>query len=232
MPSRRVGHSCPGPANGIAGDVALGFGRPAGEWPFSDHRRPGGSAWAVAEQPPALPLTTAVSDAPATALLATHRLPRFFRRDLRRLRGHSASPSCSAAGGGLLSCCFCPNLPVHPAPERCAVLLLRLDDGLEAALLVTPHIQQRLMLFLMEDRERCDDIRKWRTCRSLHDGSGSPVSFPGFGTSVTMSMIRKEEEGFGLTAAGFYSAFRTQTESCATSTQYNIMHRQYKLGAL
>ncbi len=88
------------------------------------------------------------------------------------------------------------------------------------------------MLFLMEDRERCDDIRKWRTCRSLHDGSGSPASFPGFGTSVTMSMIRKEEEGVGLTAAGFYSAFRTQTEGRATSAQYNIMHRQYKLGAL
>ncbi len=47
-----------------------------------------------------------------------------------------------------------------------------------------------------------------------------------------MSMIRKEEEGVGLTAAGFYSAFCTQTESRATSAQYNIMHRQYKLGAL
>ncbi len=47
-----------------------------------------------------------------------------------------------------------------------------------------------------------------------------------------MSMIRKEEEGVGLTAAGFYSAFRTQTEGRATSAQYNIMHRQYKLGAL
>ncbi len=50
--------------------------------------------------------------------------------------------------------------------------------------------------------------------------------------SVTMSMIRKEEEGVSLTAAGFYSVFRTQTESRATSAQYNIMHRQYKLGAL
>ncbi len=47
---------------------------------------------------------------------------------------------------------------------------------------------------------------------------------------VTMSMIRKEEEGFGLTAAGFYSAFRKQTESRATSAHYNIMHRQYNLG--
>ncbi len=117
MPSRRVGHSRPGPANGIAGDVALGFGQPAGEWPFSDHRRPGGSARAVAEQPPALPLTTAVSDAPATALLATHRLPRFSQRDLRRLRGHPASPSCSAAGGGVGSAelLFLPEPPGPPS---------------------------------------------------------------------------------------------------------------------
>ncbi len=43
-------------------------------------------------------------------------------------------------------------------------------------------------------------------------------------------MIRKEEDGVGLTAAGFYSAFRTQTESRATSAQYNTVHKQYKLG--
>ncbi len=86
------------------------------------------------------------------------------------------------------------------------------------------------MLFLMEDCEGWDDIRKWRTCQSLHDGSGSPASFPGFGTSVTKSMIRKEEDEVGLTSTGVYLAFRTQTESHPTSAQYNTVHKQNKVG--
>ncbi len=113
MPSRRVDRSRPGPANGTSGNVALGFGRPAGGWLFSDHRRPGGSARAVAEQPPALPLTTAVSDAPAITLVATHWFPQFFRRDLQRLRGHPQPPSWSAAGGwvGSAELLFLPGPP-------------------------------------------------------------------------------------------------------------------------
>ncbi len=73
-----------------------------------------------------------------------------------------------------------PNLPVHPAPEQLAVLLLVLDEGAETAFLVLPHVQQRLVMFLMESRERLDDIRKWRTRQRWHDGGGVPASFPGF----------------------------------------------------
>ncbi len=39
-------------------------------------------------------------------------------------------------------------------------------------------------MFLVESRERLDDIRKWRTRRRRHDGGGVPASFPGFGTTV------------------------------------------------
>ncbi len=43
-------------------------------------------------------------------------------------------------------------------------------------------------------------------------------------------MIRKEEDEVGLAATGVYLAFHTQTESCATSTQYNTVHKQHKGG--
>ncbi len=43
-------------------------------------------------------------------------------------------------------------------------------------------------------------------------------------------MIRKEEDEVGLTATGVYLAFHTQTETCATSTQYNTVHKQHKGG--
>ncbi len=39
-----------------------------------------------------------------------------------------------------------PNLPVHPAPEQLAVLLLVLDEGTETTFLVLPHVQQRLVM--------------------------------------------------------------------------------------
>ncbi len=50
---------------------------------------------------------------------------------------------------------------------------------------------------LVESRERLDDIRKWRTRRWGHDGSGVPASFPGFGTSVTKFVRRKEADRVG-----------------------------------
>ncbi len=103
--------------------------------------------------------------------------------------------------GGRGRCCSPgPNLPVHPAPEQLAVLLLRPDEGLEKTFLVLPHVQQRLMVLLVETRERMDDVRKRRTRRGRHDGSGLPSSFPGFGTSVIQPSfgVWKEEDNVGV----------------------------------
>ncbi len=97
-----------------------------------------------------------------------------------------------------------PNLPVHPAPEQLAVLLLVLDEGTETSFLVRPHVQQRLMVFLVESRERLDDIRKWRSRWWGHDGSGDPASFPGFGTSVTRFVRRKEADRVGSWRLGWF----------------------------
>ncbi len=52
-------------------------------------------------------------------------------------------------------------------------------------------------MFLVESRERLDDIRKWRSRWWGHDGSGVPASFPGFGTSVTKFVGRKEADRVG-----------------------------------
>ncbi|MGL6159949.1 hypothetical protein, partial [Microbulbifer sp.] len=65
---------------------------------------------------------------------------------------------------------------MHPAPERLAVLALRLENRLELHILVLPHLQQRPMLFLVEDRERCDDLRKRRAGRARPTGRGTPTS--------------------------------------------------------
>ncbi len=100
-----------------------------------------------------------------------------------------------------------PNLPVHPAPEQLAVLLLVLDEGVETAFLVLPHVQQRLVMFLMESRERLDDIRKWRTRRRWHDGGGVPASFPGFSTTVAMFVWRKEADKVGSWRLGWFYCF-------------------------
>ncbi len=61
-----------------------------------------------------------------------------------------------------------PNIPVHPAPEQLAVLLLRLYEDLELMFLVLPHVQKRPMMLLVESCERVDDLRKRQTWRRWH----------------------------------------------------------------
>ncbi|XP_026069762.1 uncharacterized protein LOC113050724 [Carassius auratus] len=83
-----------------------------------------------------------------------------FSKSSRKASGSSWAPIlCSGRcmAGGLST-----NLPIEPAPEPLAVLLLGLDDGLEPSLLVGPQIQQRLVLLAVEDREGRNDVRKRR----------------------------------------------------------------------
>ncbi len=160
-----------------------GSGRPAGGWLASGRRRPGGSELAAAAPPTAPPRTAVEWGALASSSGATHMPPRSSRRGREtppgHLRSHLLQRHVGGQGWGWWNP-LSPNLPVHPAPEQLAVLLLVLDEGAETAFLVLPHVQQRLVMFLMESRERLDDIRKWRTRRRWHDGGGVPASFPGF----------------------------------------------------
>ncbi len=108
-----------------------------------------------------------------------------------------------------------PNLPVHPAPEQLAVLPLVLDEGTESPLLVCPHVHQRFVMFLVESRERLDDIRKWRSRWWGHDGSGVPASFLGFGTSVAKFVGRKEADRVGSWRLRYFYLRQINSHRCA-----------------
>ncbi len=93
--------------------------------------------------------------------------PRSSQRDRETPPGRPAVPSsamaCGWAGLGLVE----SPQPEPPGPSSSGTArgpAAGLDEGAETVFLVLPHVQQRLM-FLVESRERLDDIRKWRTRR-------------------------------------------------------------------
>ncbi len=63
-------------------------------------------------------------------------------------------------------------------------------------------------MFLVESRERLDDIRKWRSRWWGHDGSGVPASFPGFRHQCN-KVRRKEGSGQGWLVKTQVFLFRT-----------------------
>ncbi len=126
---------------------------------------------------------------------------RSFRRGRGTPPGHPAPHLLYRHVGGRGRDCWIltgPNLPVHPAPEQLAVLPLVLDEGTESPLLVCPHVHQRFVMFLVESRERLNDIRKWRSDGEDMIGSGRSGFLPRvLATSVT-KVRRKEGERTGL----------------------------------
>ncbi len=70
-------------------------------------------------------------------------------------------------------------------------------------------------MFLVESRERLDDIRKWRSRWWGHDGSGVPASFPGFGTSVAKFVGRKEADRVGSWRLRYFYLRQINSHRCA-----------------
>ncbi len=70
-------------------------------------------------------------------------------------------------------------------------------------------------MFLVESRERLDDIRKWRSRWWGHDGSGVPASFPGLGTSVTKFVGRKEADRVGSWRLRYFYLRQINSHRCA-----------------
>ncbi len=80
--------------------------------------------------------------------------------------GHPAAPSsvpaCGWAGPGLLD----SPRPEPPGPSSSGAACgppAGSGRGTESSLLVCPHVHQRFMVFLVESRERLDDLRKRRS---------------------------------------------------------------------
>ncbi len=98
-----------------------------------------------------------------------------------------------ARGGGIPPS---PNLLDHPAPEQLVVLLLCLDEGPEPMLLILPHVQQRLIVLLMESRERVDDLRKTANLTEMTRWLWSSFFLPGF-RHLCSKVQSKEGRGQG-----------------------------------
>ncbi len=136
-----------------------------------------------------------------------------FSKRSRNASGSSCGPIfCTGyvggRGRGLLDSPPARTLPVHPAPEQLAVLPLVSGRGHRISSPGLPSCPSALVLFLVESRERLDDIRKWRSRWWGHDGSGVPASFPGFRHQCN-KVRRKEGSGQGWLVKTQVCLFKT-----------------------